>query len=218
MRSTSLASRTGLWITGPSPAENSRSSPIGSRIGNKSEKIIAASTPSRLTAVIITSAHSAGFLQSSRKRNFFANRAILRHVAAGLTHQPNRRVWNRLTACRFKKSAVVGGVVRIQRGGFDLIRRRVIDGDFDVTGMVCDSQRFLASKLAAWSAAHWTRADMFGIVGLEIDGHFVLLHRGGGVGADSTNDDGPKRLTELIDAPAALGNIQNVYDLAAGGE
>ena len=35
-------------MTGPSPSANSRSKPIGSRIGNKSEKIIAASTPKPL--------------------------------------------------------------------------------------------------------------------------------------------------------------------------
>ena len=45
-------------------------SPIGSRIGSRSEKMMAASTPSRWTAVHITSLQSAGFLQSSRNETF----------------------------------------------------------------------------------------------------------------------------------------------------
>ncbi len=58
---------------------------------------MAASTPSRWTAVHITSLQRAGFLHSSRKRHLGPHLTVFGHVSPRLTHQPDRRDVGRLT-------------------------------------------------------------------------------------------------------------------------
>ena len=96
-RLTPSRSLIGLWMTGPSPAANYRSKPSGTKIGNKSEKMIAASTPNRSTAVHITSLQSCGLWQSSRKECFaltsryscmYRPACRINHIGGGSTRSP----------------------------------------------------------------------------------------------------------------------------------
>ena len=103
MRSTSAAVRTGLWMTGPSPLANSRSSPRGSRMRRISAKRMAASTPRRSAAVTVTSVARSGRLHRSEKTHLVADGPVFGHVASCLAHQPYRRKLNRLTAARLEK-------------------------------------------------------------------------------------------------------------------
>ena len=66
MRATDASSRTGRWITGPSPLANSSPTPSGSTINRISAKRIAASTPSRAIGCSVTSAAASGLRASSR--------------------------------------------------------------------------------------------------------------------------------------------------------
>ena len=68
-----------------------------------SAKMIAASTPSRSTAVTVTSAAASGLWQSSRKPKLLAHGAVLGHVAPGLPHEPDGRERRRLAAAGLQK-------------------------------------------------------------------------------------------------------------------
>ena len=77
---------------GRRPSANSSPTPSGSSTSRMSAKMIAASTPSCSTAITVTSAAASGVLHSSRKPEPLADGAVLGHVAAGLAHEPDRRV------------------------------------------------------------------------------------------------------------------------------
>ena len=84
--------RIGRSIIGPSPFSKCSPTSIGISGSRMSAKMIAASTLSRSTAVTVTSADNSGASAHLEKIVLLANAPILRHVAARLAHQPNRRV------------------------------------------------------------------------------------------------------------------------------
>ena len=100
--------RTGLSITGPSPAAKRSFSPIGSTGSSKSAKMIAASTSRISTGCSVTCAAKSGRLQISRIPCLSADVPVLLHIAARLPHKPHRANIGRPAAASIEKPAIHG--------------------------------------------------------------------------------------------------------------
>ena len=97
---TSAAVRTGLWMTGPSPFANSRSSPMpGERhqdVGEQ-DRGVDADEVDRLQRDLDGELGRPAHLEEAV---LLADRAVLGEVATGLSHHPDRRVGRRARAGR----------------------------------------------------------------------------------------------------------------------
>ena len=91
-----------------------------------SEKKIAASTPYRRTGCSVISTTRSGFMQDSSIPTPSRTREVLRQRAAGLAHEPDRRVRHRLAAGGAQERAVCGsGACGSSWAEASQVRRRV---------------------------------------------------------------------------------------------
>ena len=99
--------RTGFSITGPSPAWKSNGIPSGASGTSRSENRIAASSGKARTGCSVTSTASSGVRHQLEQRVLLAQRAVLRHVAARLAHEPDGRAVDGLAPTGPEKAIAV---------------------------------------------------------------------------------------------------------------